>query len=177
MPYYLENTDFIPELAGFGSVLIIPCRFCPAASSAVSRGEPYIELIPRLLKTASYEEFISELRSGLEKQGVRTGVFRSRMVHQFVLCSWTEGRREQLEKVARKYEAILVLGCEAAVRTVEDAIGSAPCRVVPGMKTLGLMSIKPRFALPLSVSLEMDSLTPVVFEQTGHRERSQESRV
>ena len=56
MPYYLKEMEDMAELVKFNSVLIIPCRFCPAASMAVSRNEPYIELFRGLLKTAAYEE-------------------------------------------------------------------------------------------------------------------------
>ena len=34
MPFYLKEVDVIPEVAKFQSVLIVPCRFCPAASLA-----------------------------------------------------------------------------------------------------------------------------------------------
>lgn len=165
MPYYLENTDFIPELTEFKSVLIIPCRFCPAASTSVIQNEPYIQFFRGLLKTASYEDVIKTIQENLEDQGIRADVFRSILPHQFVLCSWTSNKREQLLEYAKKYEALLVLGCEAAVRTVQDTIGSNTCQVIPGMKSVGLMSVKPRFELPCNISLELDSVTPVQFQQ------------
>lgn len=60
MPFYLEVTDVVPEVANFKSVLIVPCRFCPAASMAVRSDEPYIEFPRRGLKTASYERLAPE---------------------------------------------------------------------------------------------------------------------
>lgn len=164
MPYYLKEMDDMTELDNFASVLIIPCRFCPAASMAVSKNEPYIELFSGILKTAAYEEHIKKIKTGLEKKGVRADVFKSRLLHQFVLCSWTEKRRDKLSELAEKYEALLVLGCEAGVRTVNDSVKSNSCKVFQGMETKGLMSIKPRFKLPCNISLEMDSLTPVAFQ-------------
>lgn len=160
MPFYLKNVDVIPELVGFKSVLIVPCRFCPAASMAVSTKELYIELFSSLLKTASYEQFLKTLKFDLEKQGVKTGVFKSNLFHQFVLCAWTSKRRKELLEHANKYDALVVLGCEAAVQTVQDAVKSTSCQVFQGMKTEGLMSIKPRFHLPCNISLELDSITP-----------------
>ena len=161
MPFYLKEKENFHELAGCKSVLIVPCRFCPAASMAVSRNEPYIELLSRFLKTDSYEKLIKTIKANLEKQGIMTDVFRSNLLHQFVLCSWSSKKRTTLKEVAGQYEALLVLGCEAAVRTIQDAIQPTSCQVVQGMETEGLMSIKPRFHLPCNVSLELDSVTPV----------------
>jgi hypothetical protein len=56
MPVYLEDISEFPELERFKSVLIVPCRFCPAASLAVRRNKPYFEFFRRFLKTASYEQ-------------------------------------------------------------------------------------------------------------------------
>ena len=161
MPFYLEEIDIIPSLTQFESVLIVPCRFCPAASSALSRNEPYIEFLSNFLKTGSYEQFIKNLKLNLVNQGIKTDVMKSNLLHQFVLCSWTSNKRNKLAKRARQYEALLVLGCEAAVHTIQDAVQSTSCQVIQGMKTVGLMSIKPKFHLPCNVSLELDSITPV----------------
>ena len=160
MPCYLKEIDTISELAGFKSVLIVPCRFCPAASLAVSKNEPYIELFRGFLKTASYEKTLSTMKSRLEKKGVKTGVFKSNLLHQFVLCMWTSKRRNELIEQAKKYEALVVMGCDAAVQTIQDSVRSTSCRVVQGMKTEGLMIIKPKFHMPCTISLELESVTP-----------------
>jgi len=162
MPFYLKEIEDFPELNGCKSVLIVPCRFCPAASLAVNRNRPYIEFFNRFLTTASYEQFIKTMKSDLEKKGVKTDVFRSNLPHQFVLCGWTSKRRQRLLKYAEKYEALLVLGCEAAVQTIRDSVKSSSCQVLQGMETLGVMSIKPSFKLPCNISLELGSLTPMV---------------
>ena len=161
MPFYVEEIDIIPELAQFESVLIVPCRFCPAASLAVSNNEPYIELFSRFLKTGSYEQLIKNLKLNLVKQGIKTDVVKSNWLHQFVLCTWTSSKRNKLLERAKQYEALLVLGCEAAVHTIQDAVQSTSCQVIQGMRTVGLMSIKPKFHLPCSISLELDSITQV----------------
>jgi len=49
MPFYLRESDVVSELGGLQSVLIVPCRFCPAASVAVRERAPYIEPFRRLL--------------------------------------------------------------------------------------------------------------------------------
>jgi len=162
MPIYLSETDVQRDVAGLESVLIVPCRFCPAATLAVRTGTPYIELFRRFLKTASYERFIETMRRGLESRGIKTRVFKSRLLHQFVLCMWSIKRRKKLRKLAQRHDAVVVLGCEAAGRTVRDALGSTACRVIQGMKTEGVMSIQPRFRPPCNLSLELQSVTPVL---------------
>lgn len=162
MPFYMEEKDVIPELAGVRSVLIVPCRFCPAASAAVRYDKPYIEFFKRLFKTEAYEQQISTLKSRLEKEGIRSGVFRSKALHQFVLCMWTEGRRRKLLKEAAKYEAVLVMGCEAAVSTVTEAIKSTDCQVIQGLKTEGIMNVVPNFQLPANLRIKCVGINRVL---------------
>ena len=40
MPIYLKDVDVVAEVAKFQSALIVPCRFCPAASLAVRNNKP-----------------------------------------------------------------------------------------------------------------------------------------
>ena len=162
MPFYLKEKDLLSELVGFKSVLIIPCRFCPAASFAVSTESPYIELFRRGLKTASYEKYIKTLKSNLEKKGAEANVFKSRLLTQFVVCGWTSRKRKKLLERAKQHEVLVVLGCESAVQTVKDSVESTSCKVIQGMKTEGLMTFKPKLRLPCNVLLEKDTVTPTL---------------
>ena len=165
MPFYLREKDVVSEVAGSESVLIVPCRFCPAASMAVQHNKPYIEFPRRCLQTASYERFIQALRSSLEDRGIKTDVFRSRLLHQFVLCMWSSKRRTKLAERAKEYDTLVVVGCEAAVETVRDALESPGCRVVQGMTTEGVMSIQPRFRLPCRIELDLQGVSPTSFPE------------
>jgi hypothetical protein len=170
MPFSFKVNDDISEYAQFKSVLIVPCRFCPAASSAVKNNKPYFEFLRRFVKTDSYERYIDSLKSSLEERGIRTSIFRSRSIHQFVLCMWTSRRRKKLLDRAREYEALIVLGCETAVQTVRDSVESSSCKVVQGLETEGVMSIKPRFHLPCNLSLELQSITPLLLRKEQSKE-------
>lgn len=161
MPVYLDETDVISQTAGFKSVLIVPCRFCPAATMAVKTDEPYIEFFRRLLTTASYARFIDEMKQSLENRGIKTGVFESKLIHQFVLCMWTPMRRKNLREVARNYEAVVVLGCDAAIQTVRDALEPSHCKVIQGMIPRGIMGVKPSLSFPGNLRLELESITPM----------------
>lgn len=160
MPFYLRDRDISPELAAVGSVLIVPCRFCPAATLAVREKKPYIRLFRNLLRTPSYESYIRALHARLENAGIRTGVFDSKLPHQFVACMWTVGRRKALARRAAGYDALLVLGCDAALATVRSCV-PASCRVIAGMEVEGIMTVIPGVRFPFDISLEVGSVTRV----------------
>jgi hypothetical protein len=167
MPVYLKDIHNFKQLEQFQSVLIVPCRFCPAASLALRNNEPYFEFFRHLLKTDAYERYIETMKSELEKKGVKADVFRSRVPHQFVVCMWTRQRRKQLMRRAKKYDALVVLGCEAAVQTILDSVDNASFQVVQGMRTEGIMSILPQFKWPDSITLQLNSITPLLHQKQG----------
>jgi hypothetical protein len=158
MPFYLKERDVSRDLGTAESVLIVPCRFCPAASVAVRERKPYIRLLRNFLRTPSYESYIKRLKARLEDEGMRADVFDSRLPHQFVACMWTSRRRKALAKSAARYDAVIVLGCEAAVATVRSSL-PASYPVIAAMEGEGIMSVMPRADLSLNVWLEVSSLT------------------
>lgn len=166
MPFILNAIDDTAAYEQFDSVLIIPCRFCPAASAAVKNNEPYFEVFRRFLQTGPYERFIKNLRTKLESNGIKADVFKSRWLHQFVLCMWTSRRRAALKKRARDYDALVVLGCEAAVQTIRDAIKPNSCQVLQGVQTEGIMSVNPRFSLPCNLTLDIESVSRYEYQGT-----------
>lgn len=107
------------------------------------------------------------MKSELEKRGVMADVFRSRVPHQFVVCMWTRRRRKHLMRCARKYDALVVLGCEAAVQTILDSVELPSFQVVQGMRSDGIMSIMPRFQWPDSITLQLNSITPLLPRNHG----------
>jgi hypothetical protein len=167
MPFYLKESDALSQVTGLQSVLIVPCRFCPAASLAVRGKKPYIELFRGLLRTQAYESFIKALVGRLQAKGIKTVVFDSRLLHQFVACMWTSKRRRQLAKRAAEFEGVVVLGCDAMVDTVRNSIDSADCRVIQGMEIEGLMNVLPTVGLPFNISLELQGVTSLGKKQPG----------
>ncbi len=167
MPVYLKDIYDFEKLEQFASVLIIPCRFCPAASLAVRNNEPYFKFFRDILQAAVYERYIEKMRSELETRGVKSDVFKSHLPHQFVVCMWTARRRKKLMKQSQHYDALVVLGCEAAVQTILDSCDTAPFQVVQGMRNEGIMSILPRFQLPDRITLQLNSITPLKYRKQG----------
>ncbi len=167
MPFYLKDRDISSDIAMIHSALIVPCRFCPAASLAVRERKPYIRLFRKFLRTPSYEAYIQGLKSRLESQGIRTGVFDSKLPYQFVLCMWTSGRRKDLARHAVGFDALIVLGCDAAVETVHNSIRSNGCGVIPGMEAEGIMNVVPILQFPFNIRLEVSSVTRVLQPHPG----------
>jgi hypothetical protein len=159
MPFYLKESNALPQLAGLQSVLIVPCRFCPAASLAVREKKPYIELFRRFLRTEGYESFIKALKRRLQDEGIKVAVFESRLLHQFVACMWTSKRRREFATRAAEFEGVVVLGCDAMVEAVRDSVESTGCRVIQGMEIEGLMNVIPTVSFPLNISLELKGVT------------------
>ena len=168
MPFHLKDRDISSDIAAVHSVLIVPCRFCPAASLAVREQKPYIELFRSFLRTAAYESHIQRLQSRLERQRIRTRVFDSKWLHHFVACMWTLARRNHLAREAAGYDAVIVLGCDAAVASVRSTLPS-DYRVIPGMEVEGIMSVIPTVHFPFNVSLEVSSTTRMLAAPARNR--------
>ena len=158
MPFYLKEVDIVSEVARFRSALIVPCRFCPAASLAVRRAQPFIKFFGKLLRTQCYEESVKNLQSRLRAAGVKTEVFGSSILN-YVLCMWPAWKRKKLAKCASEYEAVVVLGCEGAYEGVAKMIHLADCQVFRGMESEGTFAVTPRFNWPCNISLELFGVT------------------
>jgi hypothetical protein len=167
MPFYLKDRDTSSDTAAADSVLIVPCRFCPAASLAVREGKPYLQPFRTFLRTPAYESYIHALKSRLENEGIRTGVFDSKLPHQFVMCMWTSRRREELARRAAGYDALIVLGCDAAVDTARSSTKLNGCRVTSAMEVEGIMNVMPTLHSPLSIWLELSNVTRVLQNQAA----------
>lgn len=152
MPIHFSDLDVFSEVAGLSSALIVPCNMCPAATVAVREKKPFMQFFKSFLKSAPFEKYIRVLQAQLREKGVNTKVFRSNLYHQWFMCMWTSSRRKKLQKYAKQYEAMIVLGCDSASETVRDSVKSNSCKVIEGMEVAGIMNAKLRFHLPCNVS-------------------------
>jgi len=160
MPCYLKEVDVVPEAAKFRSVLIVLCRLCPAVSLAVRNKQPFIKFSRRPLKPECYENHIANIRSRLEKEGIKTDVFRSSILN-YAHCMWTTKKREKLLKRMAEFEAVIVMGCEAAYESICDLSESTGCQVFSGMESEGLLNVTPKFNWPFNISLELSGVTQI----------------
>jgi hypothetical protein len=161
MPIHFDDLDVVSEVAGLSSALIVPCNMCPAVTVAVREKKPFLQLFRSFLKSAPFEQYIGALQSRLREKGVNTKVFKSPLYHQWFMCMWTAGRRKKLQKQARQYEAVIVLGCDSATETVRDVVKSTDCRVIEGMETTGIMNAQLRIGLSGNISFEGCRTIPI----------------
>ncbi len=167
MPFYLKDREISSDIPGLRSVLIVPCRFYPAASLAVREEKPFLEPLRSFLRTPSYESYIQAMKSRLENEGIRTEVFYGKFPTQFILCMWTSARRKDLARRAAEYDAVIVLGCDAAAETARHSMQSNGCRVILGMEAEGIMNVIPSLKFPFNIWLEVTSVTRVLQHDAG----------
>jgi hypothetical protein len=160
MPFYVKEVDVVDEVARHDSVLVVVCRFCPAASLATRTGRTYLSPLRRGLDTPVFEEYVDDLVDRLEARGVRAEVVRGN-VRNFAVCMWTAARKERLRKLAAERDAVLVLGCRGALETVGKMVESTGCRIYHGMEDEAVLSVTPKVSFPLRITLEPFSMTPV----------------
>ncbi len=160
MPILLEDRDLSSDLEGVRSLILVPCRFCPAANLAVRSSTPYFDPLRKGTRTEAYEAYIRELKSSLERRGIRTDMFDSHLPQHTVMCMWGAKRRAELARRAADYDAVLVLGCDAAVESARHAVDQDKCRVIAGMEVRGIMNVMPAVGSQMSLSLEVVHKTP-----------------
>jgi hypothetical protein len=161
MPIHLEELDVVSKVEGLDSALIAACNMCAGASFAMSEDKPFLQFFGSLLKSPPLERYIARLRSQLLERGVKATKFKGGVIQQFFLCLWTSKQREKLLENAKQYDAVIVLGCESAIKTVHDSVKSTDCTVIKGMEVAGIMNTKTRFHLPFNISFERSKVTPM----------------
>jgi hypothetical protein len=155
MPIHFNDLDVVSAAAELQSALIVPCNMCPAATVAVREKKPFMQFFRSFLKSLPFEQYIGKLQSRLREQGVDTKVFRSNLYHQWFMCMWTSAQRKKLQEAVKKYEAVIVLGCDSATET------STGCKVIEGMEVAGIMNATLRFHLPCNVSFDDCKVIPI----------------
>jgi hypothetical protein len=171
MPIHLNDLDVVSEVEGLSSVLIVPCYMCPAVTVAVRENKPFIQLFRSFLKSPPFEKYIRDLQSKLREKGVASKVFKSKFFHQWFLCMWTSGRGKSLQRYSKQFDALIVLGCDSATKTVLDLVNSTDIKVIQGMEISGITNAKPRFSLPCNISFE-DSKVIDIIKQKKEEDRS-----
>lgn len=153
MPLHLEPLDFWADLQDAHAVLIVACPICPPVSLATADNSAFIDLFEGGFKTPAFENHIREIRKILGQRGIRSDVFSLRAPCP-AMCLWTKGQRKRLRKHARKYDAAVVLGCESARLSAEQALENDHCRVVSGMRMTGITNATVSLQSPFRITFK-----------------------
>ena len=73
---------------------------------------------------------------------------------------WTARRRKKLERKAKDYDAVIVLGCDSATETVRAVVPEG-VKVIEGMKTTGIMNGRMGFRLPDKLVFDGCRVVPI----------------
>jgi hypothetical protein len=135
----------------------------------MQKDSPWIELFKNGLKTGALEDHIKEIRDPLKKSGVRTGVFTTRLPLP-TMCLWAKGQRNRLLRRAKDYEAVVVLGCDSAAFTAQQVLKNTECKVIRGMRAVGITNATVTHRFPLIFELEEKTRVEIshIGEHTGH---------
>ena len=154
MPIHLEELNVVQKVKGLNSALIAACNMCAGASLAMNENSPFIQFFKSRLKAPPLERYLVRLQSQLLEKGVKTTKFKAGVIQQFFLCLWTSRQRKKLEEQARQHDAVIVMGCDSAIKTVRDSLNGTDCRVIKGMEVAGIMNTKTKFHWPFDISFE-----------------------
>ncbi|UCC95779.1 MAG: hypothetical protein JSW40_03275 [Candidatus Omnitrophota bacterium] len=161
MPIHLTELDVIPEAEGLDSALIVACNMCAGASLAMKENKPFMQVFGSFLKSPPLVRYIKRLQFQLREKGIKTKWFKGGVLQQFFLCLSTSRHRKKIQKYAKKYEAVIVLGCDSAIETVRDSVKGTNCNVIVGMEVGGIMNTKPKFHSPCNISFEGSKIIPI----------------
>ena len=124
---------------------------------------------------------VRRLESQLSEKGVKAKKFKGGVIQQFFLCLWTSRQRNKLQNCAKEYHAVIVLGCDSAIKTVSDSVKGTDCNVIKGMEVAGIMNTKPKFHMPCNISFESSKTIPICdrhckqFKQKSQQKKEEES--
>jgi len=162
MPLHFEDRDILSEVQGLHSVLIVPCRMCPAVTVAVRENQPFMKIWRSLFKSQPFERYLETVRARLKEVSIESRVFGGTLYHQWFMCMWTKGTRRKLLREAKRHDAVIVLGCNSATVTVRDTLESTGSRVIEGMEASGIMNAKLSFAFPCNISFTECKSAPML---------------
>lgn len=168
MPLHFEDADVRSELEGIRSVLIVPCRMCPAVTIAVRENRPFLQPWKSWFRSQPLERYITALQTRLTEDGIDSEVFGCTMPHQWFMCMWDSRTRERLRNSARRHGAVWVMGCSSAAVTVRDAVEELGCKVVEGMQLTGITNAKLSVRWPGEILFK--DCRSVSLSQGGHED-------
>jgi hypothetical protein len=161
MPIHFNDVDLDSGVSGLKTALIVPCIMCPSVTVSIREKQPFMKLFRSIFKSTPFEQYLKALKMRLGEKGIEADIFNSRLYQHWFLCMWSSARRKKLQRQAQGYDAVIVLGCDSATKTVGDAVQSLNCKVIEGMTVGGLTNAKMKIGFPANVSFEDVKIVPL----------------
>lgn len=152
MPILLKPLAPDGKFTGCSSVLFVACPVCPRMCLAVEKNEPYLSISQLFRKGDYFDEFIAERRKALEREGTVTATFKVPLPSG-MMCLWPEKLRRRLAEQVSSFDAVAVIGCQSAVRTVAEVTDQEKIRIITLMEEEGIANFKTKIRFPFTMEL------------------------
>ena len=139
------------------AVLFVACNVCPRMHLAWTNREPLFRWTSVFGRADSFTKHVKTLQLEAVRSGKRSAVFRTPSTTP--MCLWSRDLAKRFTREADGYDAIGVIGCESAVRTVAQACPGKQLEQLVRVEGIANFTLQKR--LPLEVRILAASRVPL----------------
>lgn len=156
MPLALSVVPIDRQFDGCRSVMFVACNVCPRMHFAWEHHERLCSVGILLGRADSFDRHLTGLRLDAQRRGQHSAVFRTSRAS--AACLWSTPLARKFGRAGADYEAIGVVGCESAVRTVSQVFPTK--RIVQLVRVEGIANFTLRTAWSLTVEITAAAQIP-----------------
>jgi hypothetical protein len=156
MPLALSLVPIDRQFDGCRSVMFVACNVCPRMHFAWEHHERLFSPAMLLGREDSFDRYLGALQLDAQRRGQRSGVFRTSRAS--AACLWSTALARKFRRAGADFDAIGVVGCESAVRTVSQVFPGKP--VVQLVRVEGIANFTLRTVWPLTVEITAAARIP-----------------
>jgi hypothetical protein len=157
MPLALSLVPIDRQFDGCRSVMFVACNVCPRMHVARAHHEPLLSVAMLFGRKDSFDRYLTALQLDVRRRGLRSAVFRTSRAS--AACVWSVALARTFSRAGADYDAIGVVGCESAVRTVSQVFPDK--RIVQLVRVEGIANFTLRTAWPLRVDITAAAQIPL----------------
>ena len=157
MPLALTPVPVDRQFDGCRSVMFVACNICPRMHFAWEGREPLFSPAMLLGKKDGYQRHLKGLWRDALGRGQQSAIFKTSSTTAG--CLWSTGLVEKFRRAGADYEAIGVVGCESAVRTVQQIFPDK--RIVQLVRVEGIANFTLRTRWPLRIEIVAAAQIPL----------------
>jgi hypothetical protein len=158
MPLALKMMPVDRQFDGCGAVMFVACNVCPRMHFAWERHEPVFSMAMLFGKESGLQRHLDLLRLEAQSRGQQSAIFPTPAATAG--CLWSSALAEKFGRAGAQYEAIGVIGCESAVKTVSQVFPDK--RIVQLVQVEGIANFTLRTKWPMRVEIIAASQVPLV---------------